>query len=691
MRALTTRLRKVQGAALIMAVFFMTLLFGIGLSFIRLIPGEFYSAQRLQTDTAGYYVADAGVTVALAWLESIGSAGVASNINNDWPTSGAGAFNATFPATANASPNPLLAGVKNFTCAPTGAPTPAAGKAFLNGPSWTQVSTNIKNNLLPGWWFDVQIQRYNYRVTNADDTDAKGTYFVIVSEAKRYAHLGSGIDTFRRVRCWARPGNFADDAYAVDTLPSDIWLDLSTFKLTGPYRTNGKALLYAPTNFWPSPTAMPSRVAAINGSVTFWRGTGDANLQTHTVAGVPTVVDGVKYADHSDQTRLPFDKATGVPYDARYQQITVNGRTGINYTSARQDMPENTEALANIALGVTAPSPGVTLGANNATAVFPSPTASAPSVNMHIATQTGTTYPAIKGGIYFEGNIDDVVLSAPATGSDGNGNTSDGNLNSVMTVKQGSKSVNITAVYENFTIPSGSKVNGVTTSVATTLTASTTQTGYTVVKDNATNKYAVYEGTGNGALYFTGDIGGLRGVNRGRKTFATRVDTGSSTTYDKDVTITGNLTRADTTPGQNVTGVRDQLGVISYKVIIADDNKLKKDDGTSATRASTQSNPLLIYGAFVLGRDGDPNANSMTTGGGMGSANYDNLLYGQGSFKLFGSLTEGVRQVKGLIGQSGNSYQYNYDPNMSTLPPPFFPAKNRFRIDAWNEEAVFNY
>lgn len=245
-------------------------------------------------------------------------------------------------------------------------------------------------------------------------------------------------------------------------------------------------------------------------------------------------------------------------------------------------------------------------------------------------------------------------------------------------------------MYESFTLPVGAKINGAAATTSTqTISARTNNKGYTVIQDGTDNKvFKVFDGTGNGAIYFTGDVNAVSGVNRGRKTLATR--TGPS--MDKKITINGNLTRADTTPGQNVTGVRDQLGFLTYKVVIADNSKLMKNDGTAATRASTtQANPLYIYGAFVLGRDGDPHPTSSTLGGGMGSANHDDDGQGEGFFKLFGSLTEGVRQVKGVIGQSGNGYQYNYDTNMSTLPPPFFPAKSRFRIDAWNEEAVFNY
>lgn len=685
-----------RGAALVMAVFFMTLLFGIGLAFIRLIPGEYYAAQRLQSDTAGYYVADAGVSVALAWLEAIGPAGVATNDSGaDWAN-----FNNNYPPLPTSNPNPSLGGVKNLSSGgtwsiPTGASPSAAAPM------------NVTNKFLPGWEFNAQIQRWHF----CDAASNKNTYFVIISEAKRLSNQHAGYDTFRRVRCWARPASFADDAYAVDRLPSAIWLNLNTFKLNGPYRTNDEVMLYTRNSggsggFWPSASPRPP---AINGTISFWKGDPNpipANYPSPLVMPSPqenrhaidgsffngsnTVQDGVLYSRHDSQDYLPYQVGTGAVMEDRYKEITANGRSGITMTNTRQDMPENTENLANIALGAAAPSPGASLAKTNvATSVFNSTS----TINLH-ATTTGTGMKTLASGFYVEGSVDNITLSTPVATLDGNGNSSDGNYNSAIRIKQGSSSANIITVYETLTLPIGAIVNGGAPLTAiNTLSAGTNGAGYTVVQDVSNPLlFKVFEGTGNGAYFVNGDINAFSGKNRGRKTFATQTDNGNSTTYDKSITINGNVTRADTTVGTNVTGVRDQLGFLSYKVKIADNAKLQKDDGTAATRSSTtDSNPLYLYGAFVLGRRDDPLSTDQINGGGMGSVNYNDSSQGIGAFKLFGSLTEGVRQVKGVIGSSGMNYQYYYDSNMTQVPPPFFPQKSRFRIDAWNEEAVFNY
>lgn len=195
-----------------------------------------------------------------------------------------------------------------------------------------------------------------------------------------------------------------------------------------------------------------------------------------------------------------------------------------------------------------------------------------------------------------------------------------------------------------------------------------------MVRDGTSSLYRIYQGVGNGAVFFDGDINGLRGVNRGRKTIATATDSGTSTTWDKKIYLNGPLTRDDTPTlnsttgnytGTAPTGVRDQLGLATYAV------RMKRDDVTNpfvTTRASTSSTvPVLIYAAIFAGRNNDPNSTSNLVGGGMNVGT-------SGHFSLFGSLTEGTRQVKGTFGSSstGYSYEYHYDTNFSATAPLSF-------------------
>jgi len=665
-----------------MSVFFMTILFGIGLSFIRLVPGEFYAAQRLQTDTAGYYVADAGVSRAIAWLENATITG-SINQNTSWNP---GTFDIVFPIAGGANPKP--AGKRFFTTDAT------------KGAPWTVDA----NSLQSGWNYETTVDRYLWK----DMTTLNGgSFYVIASVAKK------GNTSYRKVKCWVRQTSLSDYAYAVDNLPTDIWLNLGTFRLNGPYFTNGRLMLNVPDNWWPTNPADPltSRSPNITGLVKFWRGASNANLGVHPSLGV---VDGITFKSGSsgswtEQDRMPYNVVNnlanggGTPYNNRYEQMVQGGKNKIQQSDVPLTMPNNTANLADIAMGAAAPSPGATpLPLTGATTSVLNKTN---TVNLHGAYTGGGggTYRNANGGLFVEGDVEQITLSAPTT-SNGNGDNSDGNTNSCMVITQGTgsnaKLVNVTHVYESFTLPANAKVNGSSSSIgtATTLNYSTNGYGYTVVQDQQDpTRFAVYEGTGNGAVFINGDVNGFKGTNRGRKTFATRTDSGSSTSLDKEFFINGEILRADTTPGSNPTGPRDQLGVISYKVTLKSNDGVVSNGMSPSRGTFTASNPLRLYGAFCCGRDDDPRATHGTEGGGFGTQSYSDSSQGAGQFHLFGSLAEGTRQFKGQfssatgLGTSGFNYQYNYDQTMALVSPPFYPTATTFKIDAWNEEAAFNY
>lgn len=81
----------------------------------------------------------------------------------------------------------------------------------------------------------------------------------------------------------------------------------------------------------------------------------------------------------------------------------------------------------------------------------------------------------------------------------------------------------------------------------------------------------------------TGDVNGIRGVTKGRRTIATMTGTEGNGTNDRRISITGELTYAGTTPGQAPATAADQLGLITYAV------KMDADQASAAPNSSDRS------------------------------------------------------------------------------------------------------
>jgi hypothetical protein len=265
-------------------------------------------------------------------------------------------------------------------------------------------------------------------------------------------------------------------------------------------------------------------------------------------------------------------------------------------------------------------------------------------------------------------------------------------------------------------LPAGSIVTGAAIGAAQILNGSDNgNQGHTVVErlNSSGNpltprQFVRYNEQSNGVIYTTGDIDGIRGTVKGRRTVATRTDTGNSTTNDREIRINGELLYAGTARGDDPGTTRDQLGLISYAV------RMKGVQHTSASVPPTinqggmfprrnqtnASNPHLLYCSIFAGRQDDPRGNlsggqGMLVGGGFGVENSSNsssdVALGVGRMHLYGSLSEGVRQRKGTIDTSGYNYQNVYDSNLRVAQPPFFPSLPEYRVSLWREESFFAY
>lgn len=525
----------------------------------------------------------------------------------------------------------------------------------LDGWTWTA-------NITPG------IGTYGYHDTSSPNPIR---VYRIDSVASR------GNKKYRSITAWVSQDSFGGKNWTVNrgAKGNELWLNMATFRLGGDYHTNDRARISIPNkNFWNN--SQP----AIGGKVTF------SDLYTANAA------DFVQY-NSSDANLLPYDPGTGKSIPGRYEKISAHGRLGIQATS-KLELPKNTDSVAFGTWGGTPPNPGELASGAAAAGAFFGTGNSANGVNARIngATPGGEA----RNGIYVEGDVDQIDFEMV-------------NSNQLMRIDQGDHEIEVTFVTNSFTLPAGANVNGAVIPGSQSLSgADNDGRGFTVVRKAGTNQYKVYQGQTNGAVYVTGDVHGIRGTVKGRRTVATMTGEGDATSLDREIRITGPLLYAGTTPGEPPASAEDQLGLISYAV------RMGKTQASAAPTASNNrdgqmwpkrnttspSNPHYLYCSIFAGRNSDPNwdtTSPMENAGGFGVEDPGSSSLGPGHMVLFGSLTEGVRQQKGTFNSStgdsvsGYSYAFYEDPNLKQTQPPFFPTLPRYYVISWQEKAVFAY
>ncbi|MBT9588233.1 hypothetical protein IV102_33155 [bacterium] len=245
------------------------------------------------------------------------------------------------------------------------------------------------------------------------------------------------------------------------------------------------------------------------------------------------------------------------------------------------------------------------------------------------------------GGIFVDGVVDSLALSLDAGG------------NSVYTITQGATVTKVTRVSDT---PVG-----------------LAPVGTRLVQVGASQ--SVVPGLGTGVFYATGDVAAVNGTVKGDNTIATDFSSG------KDIEITGNLLRDDTTPGAKPTSTRDNLGLIGDQVRIT--------DNTSVVPRSS-STTLRLYAAMYA-RDR------------FLAEQAANVALGVGRLEVFGSIistnnwiTQTYNSVtfvplSGFSHPSGTgTFRLVTDPNSGFFPPPFFPASSNGQIEIryWREFAL---
>lgn len=478
---------------------------------------------------------------------------------------------------------------------------------------------------------------------------------------------------YRSVSAWISQDSFAKRNWMVGqgAQGNALNLNFATFRLGGDYHTNDYLRFNIPnSNFW------SNTQAAVGGTM------------SSAVSYASNTADGVIYNSWAESL-LPYNPSNGASISGRYEKISAAGRSGIQTGIGTLSLPANTDSVAFGVWGGTPPAIG-TQPAN--TAMFGSS-----SVNLRI--NGATPGSEARNGLYIEGDVGQIDLDLV-------------NNNQRMRILQGTNRVEVTFVTNSataFTIPAGSRVNGsIISSSQNYLGNQNNNQGWTIVKKSNANEYVVYKEQTNGAVFIAGNVNGIRGTTKGRRTVATITGEGNSGADDRRIKITGELLYAGTPRGQVPTSSNDQLGLISYAVKMASSQATAAPSGSNnqdgrmwPTRSSTSSsNPIYLYCSIFAGRNNDSRANIATAlddAGGFGSESATDQGLGAGHMTMYGSLTEGVRLIKGQFntqtsqGISGYSYSFLEDPNLETMQPPFFPTLPKYKVISWEEKSVFAY
>ena len=642
------RRKEEKGSILFLTLMFLILINLFAVAFWQLVPVELHSARRQMLDTEAYFASDAGVVDSLAFLEKITSDG---NIDNYVNTNGE----------LDADGNKVL-----------------KRSGTLNEWEWN-------TEIIPG------PETYGNAANPAPNPLR---VYKIVATAKRKGSLGQK-EQYRKVSAWVKQRSFTENNWGnMATAGQDLWLFMDSFKLGGDYHSNGKGLLQIESaNFWNNSTA------AIKGDFSFSKTVENPDNSLG-------YVDGVQYSSWG-ANNVPYHitgSQKGQPRNDRYSKISGNGRAGVKVKSPIQ-MPLNTDSIAFGVWGTSAPTAPIT----DAQKIFGA------TSTVNIAINGSVPGGPVSNGIWIDGNVSQIDFltedypTAQSFRDDATPNDPSTD-NQIIRIYQGGSANSYVEVREitgrNWTIPTspGTTVLGSTHSTGTVLRPSDNGgTGWTVVRDRATNRYAVYSGRTNGAIFASGNVNGVRGVVKGRRSIGVSTDTGAQTTKDKTIFINGDIFYAGTEPGERPASSDTMLGLIGYAVRMASEDGAPPTLGNPQlglmhpTRTSSStSDPNYLYCSIFAGRRNDPAAgwsgnNPTRYGGGFGSWKPDDSGLRQGHLSLFGSITEGIRQWKGTGNTGGNSYEFDIDPNLEEIQPPFFPTLPSYDILSWEEKSVFNY
>jgi len=186
----------------------------------------------------------------------------------------------------------------------------------------------------------------------------------------------------------------------------------------------------------------------------------------------------------------------------------------------------------------------------------------------------------------------------------------------------------------------------------------------------------------SGAIYGTGNISGLRGVNMEAKTIGVDFST------DKKISIMDNVTQYATVPGEKTPNGHHGLGIVGTAL-----NVQTRENNFNNT------NRFYIYATMIAGKSTNGNlggmdvsqSNTNTTADFSRVADTTDTNANNRTLHIYGGLTEQETKARLLGSAGGNTgwnQSFNFDKQLAFLPPPFFPSTNLLAPLSYFQEIV---
>ena len=625
---------KEHGVALVASLMTLLLLTAMGLTIALTATTETAVSANYRRNEQAFFSADAGVGIARESLRIelnnavIASANAAAP-NITFPTSSTQAFDdsqltnlltAASLTASNGTPitNALAAVASrssalgyngtfnvNITLAPFGTPILGTRPAAVGGIQQPPSSITMQ---------------YAYTITTTGNNNvAANSPYLATAQATEQGIINVQLNTTVNQNSVSNPTitrAFSSYAAFFHRFSSGGTLASGTF--TGPVHTNQR---------WRFSSSAP---VTFQGAVTQSSSTGtyDYNSTAYSVSN--TNRTGLTF-----QSTFATTSTVPLPSNVYAQQLAVLNSTGLTDSTFTSAQPTTSQLTANLRQANNT-APGTTSGNLNTGVYVPS----SDGVNI-----TG-------GGIYVQGNADDIKLSVTGTNTQ------------VYTVTQGSNITTITIVPPNGSVPG-----------TTTITKGTSTTTFVGVPLDKTISSNVKPGV---SLFVNGDIHALHGPaatgSGSSKATGPAIanQTGVTVTSTGDITITGDLKyqqpvlNTDGTTATNGMTATNVLGIFTNSGMV---NLTPSSTYTTGTYNLTLDAAIATFDEAVL--NSSPSANT----GGI-YFNCSCSLDSTSVLQLRGSRIQSQILSIGYGGSGTGTRNVFFDPRFANgaFAPPFFPV-----------------
>ena len=627
--------RNEHGVALVASLMTLLLLTAMGLTIALTSTTETAVSANYRRNEQAFFSADAGVGIARESLRielnnAIIAAANAAAPNIDFPTSSGQAFDdsqltsiltaSSLTASSGAPVTNALAAVTSrasalgsngvfnvtITLAPYGTPILGTRPAAVGGIQQPPSSVTMQ---------------YAYTITTTGNNNVSSTSpYLATAQATEQGIVNVQLNTTVDQSAVSNPTitrAFSSYAAFFHRFSSGGVLASGTF--SGPVHTNQRFRFSssAPVTFQGAVTQASST------------GTYDYNSTAYNVGN--TNRTGLTF-----QSTYTTTQTVPLPSNVYAQQLAVLNSTGLTDSTFTSAQPTTSQLTANLRTASNT-APGTTSGTLNS--------------GVYVSSSDGTNITG--GGIYVQGNADDVRLSVTGTNTQ------------VYTITQGSNTTTITIV------PPSSSSAG-----TTTIAKGSSTTTFTGVPLDKTISTSVKPGV---SLFVNGDILALHGPaatgsGTSKATAAAIADkTGVTITSTGDITITGDLKYQQ--PVLNTDGTTATNGLTATNVLGVFTNSGRVNLTPSLTYTTGTYN-LTLDAAIATFDEATLNADSSATTGGI----YFNCstcdLDSSSRLQLRGSRIQSAILSIGYGGSGNGTRDVFFDPRFTNgaFAPPFFPV-----------------